>query len=431
MIKVYSNLTDSELFALVQRPQMEENSLDATINEVFSNVKSYGDEQLKRYTLQFDKVQILSIKVDEKSLFDAYNEIDLQLKAAILVAKSNIEKFHQAQLPSTVSLETMPGVKCIQKPIAIERVGIYIPGGTAPLFSTILMLAIPAMIAGCKEIVLCSPPTFNGAIHPAILATAYMCGITEVYQIGGSQAVAAMALGTESIKKVAKIFGPGNQYVTAAKEKAQKYGVAMDMPAGPSEVLVYADATCVPAYVAADLLSQAEHGVDSQVVCVVSNAEIATQINLAIADQIEELPRKNLAAKALENSLIIVEEDVDRAFAYINAYAPEHFIIASDNAENLAERVINAGSVFMGNYCPESVGDYASGTNHTLPTYGWASSYSGVNVDAFLRKVTFQSVTREGLVDLGKVVIIMAEAEQLQAHANAVKIRLMDQNISK
>lgn len=428
MIKVYSNLTDSELFDLVQRPQMEENSLDATINEVFNNVKSLGDEQLKKYTLLFDKVEISSIKVDNQHLVAAFENLDSELKSAIMIAKSNITKFHQAQMPKTVELETMTGVKCIQKPIAIERVGIYIPGGTAPLFSTILMLAIPAEIAGCKEVVLCSPPTHYGEIHPAILATAHICGVKEVYQVGGSQAVAAMALGTESIKKVAKIFGPGNQYVTAAKEKAQKYGVAMDMPAGPSEVLVYADVTCVPAYVAADLLSQAEHGVDSQVVCVVSKSYLAEQINAAVIDQLKDLPRKNLAEKALENSLIIIEENVDRAFAYINAYAPEHFIIASDDAEVLADRVINAGSVFMGNFCPESVGDYASGTNHTLPTYGWASSYSGVNVDAFLRKVTFQSVTCEGLMDLGKVVITMAEAEQLQAHANAVKIRLMDQN---
>jgi histidinol dehydrogenase len=329
-------------------------------------------------------------------------------------------------MPKDVEVETMKGVHCYQKAKAIERIGIYIPGGTAPLFSTILMLAIPAQIAGVKEIVLCSPPTYHGGIHPTILATSKICGIDQVSQIGGAQAIAAMAVGTRSIPKVSKIFGPGNQYVTAAKENAQNYGVAIDMPAGPSEVLVYADETCVPAYVAADLLSQAEHGIDSQVVAVVSNQEIGDSINVAIIDQLDALPRKDIAIKALENSHIIIEPNVIKAFEYINAYGPEHFIIASDHAEELAELTVNAGSVFLGNLCPEAVGDYASGTNHTLPTYGWAKSYSGVNIDTFMRKITFQKLTTEGMASLGPIVVKMAEAEQLQGHANAVKIRLKD-----
>lgn len=415
---------EADYKSLVQRPQMPKADMDEVIGEVFRLIAEKGDQGLKELTKKFDKTNISSIKLDRSDLQKAYESLDPILRDAILAAKANIEKFHKAQLPQQVKVTTMQGVECVQKAVPIERVGIYIPGGTAPLFSTILMLAIPAKIAGCSQVVLCSPPTYNGKIHPAILAVAYICDIDEVMQVGGSQAIAAMALGTETIGKVSKICGPGNQYVTAAKEKAQQYGVAIDMPAGPSEVLVYAGEDCVPQFVAIDLLSQAEHGADSQVVCVTPDVAIAKAISEEVDLLVAELPRKDMAVAALANSFIIVENDIDQAFAYINAYAPEHLIIASDQAGILAERVINAGSVFLGNWCPESVGDYASGTNHTLPTYGWAKSYNGVNVDTFMRKITFQTVTREGLVNLAGLVVPMAEAEQLQAHANAVKIRL-------
>lgn len=424
MIKKIYQPSKQQYYGLTKRPLFDKGDLDNTVQDVYDAIEEGGDDKLKSFTLQFDKVAISKIRVDNAILEEAYKQLPADLKKAIEGAKSNITKFHQAQLPQVIEVETMPGVICKQKAVGIERVGIYIPGGTAPLFSTILMLSIPAKIAGCKEIVLCSPPTFEGGIHPVILATAYMCGITEVMQVGGAQAIAAMAIGTQTIKKVSKIFGPGNQYVTAAKEKALTYGVAMDMPAGPSEVLVFADETCVPKFVAIDLLSQAEHGIDSQVVCVTTNVDLAEEIAQEIDLLISDLPRKEIASKALQNSCIIIDENLDSAFTFINNYAPEHLIIASDDAENLVERIINAGSVFLGNFCPESAGDYASGTNHTLPTYGWAKSYNGVNVDAYMRKITFQSVSKAALSDLGKLVIPMAEAEQLQAHANALKIRL-------
>lgn len=429
MVKIHINKSKEDLLHLTSRPVLEQLSLQTTIKEIFSLVQANGDEQLLAFTQKFDKTIINSVLISEEDVDKAFVQMDEKLKQAILTARDNILKFHKAQITEKVEVETMPGVFCYQKSVPIERVGIYIPGGTAPLFSTILMLAVPAQIAGVKEIILCSPPTHNGGIHPVILATAKICGITHICQVGGAQAIAAMSLGTQSIPKVTKIFGPGNQYVTAAKEFAQQFGVAIDMPAGPSEVLVYADETCQPSYVAADLLSQAEHGADSQVIAVVTSMKIAEEINQSLAKQIDLLPRKSIALKALENSHIIVEPDVHKAFEYINLYAPEHFIIASDNADSLSEMTINAGSVFLGNLCPEAAGDYASGTNHTLPTYGWAKSYSGVNLDTFMRKITFQKITNEGLRNVGPVVVIMAEAEQLQAHANAVKIRLNDVKI--
>jgi histidinol dehydrogenase len=426
MIRIHKDCSFDDLINITHRPMIDAADLQKVIADIYQGIITSGDAHLIELTKKFDKTDILSVKVDETSIDQAYETLDSELKVAIIKAQENIIKFHTAQLPNVVEVETMSGVYCYQKAKAIERIGIYIPGGTAPLFSTILMLAIPAKIAGVKEIVLCSPPTFKGGIHPTILATAKICGIDQVFQVGGAQAIAAMAVGTDAIPKVSKIFGPGNQYVTAAKENAQKYGVAIDMPAGPSEVLVYADDTCVPAYVAADLLSQAEHGIDSQVVAVVTNQVIADAINEAVIDQLEVLPRKDIAIKALQNSHIIIEPDRSKAFKYINAYGPEHFIIASDHAEDLSELTINAGSVFLGNLCPEAVGDYASGTNHTLPTYGWAKSYSGVNIDTFMRKITFQKLTKEGMSNLGPIVVKMAEAEQLQGHANAVKIRLKD-----
>ena len=426
MIKIHKDCSFDDLIKITHRPMIDAADLQKVIADIYQGIIASGDKHLIELTKKFDKTEVLSVKVDEMYIDQAYETLDNDLKIAILKAKENILKFHTAQLPNVVEVETMPGVFCYQKAKAIERIGIYIPGGTAPLFSTILMLAIPAKIAGVKKIVLCSPPTCNGAIHPTILATARICGIDQIFQVGGAQAIAAMAVGTSSIPKVSKIFGPGNQYVTAAKENAQKYGVAIDMPAGPSEVLVYADDTCIPAYVAADLLSQAEHGIDSQVVAVVTNQVIADAINEAVIDQLEGLPRKDIAIKALENSHIIIEPNRSKAFEYINVYGPEHFIIASDHAEDLSELTINAGSVFLGNLCPEAVGDYASGTNHTLPTYGWAKSYSGVNIDTFMRKITFQKLTKEGMSNLGPIVVKMAEAEQLQGHANAVKMRLKD-----
>lgn len=424
MIEIIYQPSQDQYKKLKQRPQLERSDMEIVIQKVYDGIAEGGDYELKALTKKFDGVDIPNIKVSDAEVMSAYKSLDADLKIAIEGAKANIMKFHEAQLSKGVEIETMPGVKCIQKSVAIERIGIYIPGGTAPLFSTILMLALPAQIAGCKEVVLCSPPTHEGKIHPVILATAHICGITEIMQVGGSQAIAAMAIGTASIKKVAKIFGPGNQYVTAAKEKAISYGVAIDMPAGPSEVLVYADETCNPSFVAIDLLSQAEHGIDSQVVCVTTTDVLADQIANEIEELVADLPRKDIIVQALKNSCIIIESEVDKAFKFINDYAPEHLIIASESASDLASKIVNAGSVFLGNFCPESVGDYASGTNHTLPTYGWAKSYSGVNVDSFTRKITFQSATPEGLVSLGKLVIPMAEAEHLQAHANAVKIRL-------
>ncbi len=418
-----TNLNDGFDF-YINRPQFSQADLTEKTTAIFHDVKQNGDEALFLLNKKFDGCESNILRVSQQELQNAAENLDKELKESILIAKENITKFHRAQIRESIKLVTSSGVVCEQRSVPITRVGLYIPGGTAPLFSTILMLAIPAQLAGCKEIVLCSPPNNNGKIHPTILAVASLCGIEEVYQVGGGQAVAAMTLGTKSIKKVHKIFGPGNQYVTAAKEMATKYGVAIDMPAGPSEVLVYADETSIPAFVASDLLSQAEHGVDSHVVCVVSSQALVNPILEEVELQLSKLPRRDLAKETLSNSLIIVEENVKKAFDYINEYAPEHLIISSENPDQYIAKIENAGSVFLGNFTPESAGDYASGTNHTLPTYGWAKSFSGVNIDSFTKKITYQNISREGILGLGKAIVNMAEGEQLQAHANAVKLRM-------
>jgi histidinol dehydrogenase len=415
---------NERLKELLERPQFLQVDLTNKVQDIFSDVINKGDEALFYYSNLFDGFNKKVLRVEESILLDSYNQLDIELRNAVVEAKENISKFHQAQIKEDIKVETSIGVFCEQKVVPIERVGLYIPGGTAPLFSTILMLAIPAKLAGCKEIVLCSPPNNAGGIHSTILAVAYMCGIKEVYQVGGSQAIAALTLGTESIKKVHKIFGPGNQYVTAAKQLATKYGVAIDMPAGPSEVLVYADESCNPAFVASDLLSQAEHGTDSHVVCVVSSKLLVDPILEQIEKQIVLLPRKELARETLKNSCIVVESNTDQAFEYINEYAPEHLIIASEQPDKYVDLIVNAGSVFLGNFTPESAGDYASGTNHTLPTYGWAKSFSGVNIDSFTKKITYQQITKDGILKLGNTIITMAEGEQLKAHANAVRLRM-------
>jgi len=390
-------------------------------------VRENGDDALLKYTKEFDQVQLQSIALSEVIKESAEHAIPNSLKTAIQLAKENIEKFHLSQLQKMERIETMPGVWCWRKSVGIENVGIYIPGGTAPLFSTVLMLGIPAKIAGCKNIILCTPPNNDkGEVHPAIIYAATLVGVTHIYTVGGVQAIAAMAYGTATIPKVHKIFGPGNQYVTAAKQLVQQSGVAIDMPAGPSEVCVWADDSAIPSFVAADLLSQAEHGVDSQVLLVASNEKIVENVQAELAVQLAQLPRKDIAAKALENSKAIIIENKLEALELINQYAPEHLIMSIENAEIVAEKVVNAGSVFIGNYSPESVGDYASGTNHTLPTNGYANAYSGVSVDSFVKKITFQQLTERGLVNIGKAVMEMAGAEGLDAHENAVAVRLND-----
>jgi histidinol dehydrogenase len=412
---------------ILKRPLFDASTLEATVKDVLSQVKEGGDAAVRKFTLQFDKADIGDLRVSDKEIDDAGKFMAEELKQAISIAQSNIEKFHKAQLRGEEFVETMPGVKCWRKIVAIEKVGLYVPGGTAPLFSTILMLAIPAKLAGCKQIVLCSPPSADGTLHPAILFTAGVVGITKIFRVGGVQAIAAMSYGTESIPRVNKIFGPGNQYVTCAKQLVQKEGTAIDLPAGPSEVAVYADETCDPHFIASDLLSQAEHGIDSQVLFVTTQSWLVDEVLKAIDDQIVLLPRKNIAIKALENSKAILVKTESDAMDVINEYAPEHLILACANADDVAEKVINAGSVFLGNYSPESVGDYASGTNHTLPTNGHAKAYSGVSIDSFVKKITFQKLTREGLNNLGTTVELMADAEGLIAHRNAVTIRRNNQ----
>jgi histidinol dehydrogenase len=416
--------TSEEIAQFVERPKMEKGQLTEKVVEIFNKIKFEGDSAINHFNATYDRFESHSIKVTEDELKSAYEALDVDLLNALYVAKENIYKFHSAQRFNDISVETFNGVQCMQKALPIQKVGLYIPGGTAPLFSTILMLAIPAQIAGCKEIVLCSPPNSGDGINKTILGVAHLCGIKKVYNVGGAQAVAAMSIGTETIPKVDKIFGPGNQFVTAAKEMATQYGTAIDMPAGPSEVLVFGDKTANPAFIASDLLSQAEHGVDSHAVAIVTSIELAEKVRAELEIQINALPRKDLAIETFKNSSIMVCTDVHKAFDIINLYAPEHFIIASDNADKYIDLIENAGSVFLGNYTPESAGDYASGTNHTLPTYGWARSYSGVNLDTFMKKITFQSISKEGLKALGPTIIKMAEEEQLQAHANAVSIRL-------
>lgn len=409
---------------LLQRPVFDTRELEATVSAILADVKANGDAALRKYTRQFDKVTLTDIRVTAAEFEAADAILDESLKNAIRQAALNIEAFHRAQVESVTMIETMPGVQCWRKPVGIEKVGLYIPGGTAPLFSTILMLAIPARLAGCNEIVLCTPPGKDGLVHPAVLWAAHFTGITQVFKTGGVQAIGAMAYGTESVPKVYKIFGPGNQYVTCAKQLVNSAGIAIDMPAGPSEVAVFADDACVPAFVAADLLSQAEHGADSQVLLVTTSEKVMVEVEKEVAVQLALLPRKDLAAKALDNSKLILVKDRDEAMDMLNDYAPEHLIMACENDEALATRVINAGSVFLGNYSPESAGDYASGTNHTLPTNGYATAYSGVSVDSFVKKITFQRLTREGLLALAPSIEAMAAAEGLDAHKNAVSIRI-------
>jgi histidinol dehydrogenase len=424
-MKIYTNPDKSTWRELLQRPVFETASLEKTVFEILQSVKNEGDTAVKRFTAQFDQVEIENLRVNETEIQEAIQSLNEDLKQAIHIAKANIEKFHTQQIQPIEVVETMPGVRCWRKSVGIEKVGLYIPGGTAPLFSTVLMLGVPAKLAGCKEIILCSPPNKQGKIHPAILYTANLVGVTKVFKTGGVQAIGAMAYGTESIPQVYKIFGPGNQYVTAAKQLVNKSGIAIDMPAGPSEVLVCADASANPAFVAADLLSQAEHGVDSQVVLVAFDNQLVTKINAEIKVQLANLPRKDIAAKALKNSLAIIIKNEAEALDLINEYAPEHLILSLENAEIFAEHIINAGSIFLGHYTPESVGDYASGTNHTLPTNGFAKAYSGVSLDSFVKKITFQQLTKEGLQNVGPAVEKMAAAEELEAHKMAVSIRLM------
>ncbi|MDC1081435.1 histidinol dehydrogenase [Flavobacteriaceae bacterium] len=427
-MKQYINPNSKDWSALLERPTANYKDLEPLVDQVFLQVKSKGDEALIDYTLEFDKQKLTSFSVEPVAYDRAKKSISSDLKKAIQQAKSNIESFHTAQKTDKVSVETQPGVECWQEKRPIESVGLYIPGGSAPLFSTILMLAIPAKIAGCKEIVLCTPPDSKGNIPDVILYTAHLCGVTQVFKVGGIQAIAAMTFGTETIPKVFKIFGPGNQYVTVAKQMATQYQVAIDMPAGPSELLVVADQSANAAYVASDLLSQAEHGTDSQVVLITTYLPILEKVSAEIEKQLALLPRKTIAKQAIENSKMIAFESNKDAIAFINQYGPEHYIICMEEQELYIDQITNAGSVFIGNYTPESAGDYASGTNHTLPTNGYAKQYSGVNLDSFLKQMTFQKISKKGIQNLGPSIELMAEAEGLQAHKNAVSIRLNDLN---
>ena len=425
-MQVFEEPSKQDWEALLQRPNFEAAELLPKVQSILDAVALEGDAALLRFSATFDQVQLKSLCIDPALIQAAEALVAPALKTAIQSAKVNIEIFHQAQLKKEEKIETMPGVWCWRKSVGIEKVGIYIPGGTAPLFSTVLMLGIPAKLAGCKEVILCTPPRKDGTVDPAILYAAGLAGIQQIYTIGGAQAIAAMAYGTATVPKVFKIFGPGNQYVTAAKQLVQQQGVAIDMPAGPSEVCVYADETAVPSFVAADLLSQAEHGADSQVLLIASNSNIVEQVQLELTQQLADLPRADFATKALGHSKAIVIASREDAIQLINAYAPEHLILSVDNALVVAEKIINAGSVFIGNYSPESVGDYASGTNHTLPTNGYAKAYSGVSVDSFVKKITFQQLTEMGLKNIAQTVIQMASGEQLEAHAQAVAIRVKD-----
>ena len=414
----------ADLSSWLSRPVLDTRMLEQSVAAILAEVKEGKDAAVKKYAQLFDKVSLDSLEVGAAEIDKGAAQVGEPLKAAIRAARDHIEAFHRVQQQQPEIVETAPGVRCWRKTVAIEKVGLYIPGGTAPLFSTLLMLGIPARIAGCREIVLCSPPDRQGSLHPAILYAAQLIGVTKIFKAGGVQAIGAMAYGTETIPQVYKIFGPGNQYVTAAKQLIQKDGVAIDMPAGPSEVAVYADDSANPDFVAADLLSQAEHGADSQVILVSMSRQLVERVGAAIDRQLASLPRADTARKALENSRAFLVTDERQAMDILNEYAPEHLILSCRNPEALAERVINAGSVFLGHYSPESVGDYASGTNHVLPTNGYARAYSGVSLDSFVKKITFQQLTREGIRYIGPTVELMAEAEGLQAHANAVRVRL-------
>jgi histidinol dehydrogenase len=424
MLAVYEYPEKKAWKNLLQRPGLNDSSLEASVSNILKEVKQTGDEAVKRFATMFDKVTIKNLMVTSEEINAAFSLVDEKLKEAIQQAKSNIEKFHQAQIQPEEVIETMPGIKCWRKPVPIEKVGLYIPGGSAPLFSTLLMLAIPAKIAGCKNIILCSPPNKEGKLHPAILYAAKLIGITQIFKAGGAQAIGAMAYGTVTIPKVYKIFGPGNQYVTYAKQLVQKDGMAIDMPAGPSEVAVLADETAKASFVAADLLSQAEHGNDSQAILVTTSDRLATDTKAEMEKQLSVLPRKGIAEDAIKNSRIFLVRNIKEGIELINEYAPEHLIISCSDDESIAGKIVNAGSVFLGNYSPESVGDYASGTNHTLPTNGYAKAYSGVSVDSFIKKITFQKLSKEGLNQISKTVETMAEAEGLEAHVNAVRVRV-------
>lgn len=423
-MKIIADPGRNEWQSLLQRPTLDNSKLEAVVEQILEEIKQHGDQSLLALTKHFDGVLLTDIKVSASETAEAGSLLSDDLKKAILQAKENIYRFHIKQVTPAERIETMQGIQCWRKSVGIEKVGLYIPGGSAPLFSTVLMLGIPASIAGCKEIILCTPPGKDGKIHPAVLFAARVAGITQVFKAGGAQAIAAMAYGTATIPAVYKIFGPGNQYVTCAKQMIQRKGIAIDMPAGPSEVCVLADETADPAYVAADLLSQAEHGADSQVLLVGTSLQVIEKINKEVDVQLQLLPRKDITAKALTNSKAIMLKDLDTALELINVYAPEHLIISCKDDELIAERVINAGSVFLGNFSPESVGDYASGTNHTLPTNGYAKVHGGVSVDSFVKKITYQKLSLQGLQNIATTVIDMAEAEGLQAHANAVKIRI-------
>ena len=423
-MNVYKNPNKTEWRALTERPKMEKEELSKLVRKILNDVKKNRDQALLQYGKKFDNVKLEQLGVSDIEIAKAQSLVSYPLKAAIEIAKQNIEKFHASQKVEEQLIETTKGVECWRKSVGIEKVGLYIPGGTAPLFSTILMLGIPANLAGCREIILCTPPNQDGEINPAILYTANLIGINQIYKVGGAQAIAAMAYGTETIPQVYKIFGPGNQFVTKAKELIQQDGIAIDMPAGPSEVLVIADETSNPAFIAADLLSQAEHGADSQVILLSNSESIINQSLTEVEKQLAQLPRKEIAMQALKNSKSILLNNMDDCIDFSNLYAPEHLIIASENASNYSDKIINAGSVFLGNYSCESAGDYASGTNHTLPTNGFAKNYSGVSLDSFQKKISFQKLSKEGLKNIGPAIEIMAEAEELFGHKNAVSIRL-------
>lgn len=427
-MKVIQQPNKSEWSALVKRPSLNQKHLAGTVGDIIERVKIEGDNALRAYAKQFDGVELNKLQASNTEIMAAAEQVSDDLKAAIQVAYNNITTFHKAQQIQENVVVTSPGVKCWRKSVAIEKVGLYIPSGSAPLFSTILMLGIPAQLAGCKEIILCTPPNKAGKINPAILYTANLAGITKLFKVGGAQAIAAMAYGTATIPQTYKIFGPGNQYVTKAKEMVQQSGVAIDMPAGPSEVLVIVDETCNPAFVAADLLSQAEHGTDSQVILLSDSKNVIDSCMAQVDEQVVQLPRKDTALKALENSTAIVCSSLNECFELSNYYAPEHLIIASQRASDYTDKVANAGSVFLGNFSCESAGDYASGTNHTLPTNGYAKNYSGVSLDSFVKKITFQELNEEGMKNIGPSIELMAEAEELMAHKNAVSIRLKEIN---
>ena len=427
MNKIYNPKPES-WSELLKRPTQTIEDIEVTVKEIFKEVQKKGDAAVAKYTSLFDGVVLGNYEVSKAEIDQAIDSVSIELKEAIQLAKSNIEKFHAAQKTEKVVVETIEGVNCWQEKRPIQKIGLYIPGGTAPLFSTVLMLAVPAKIAGCKEIVLCSPPDKKGNINPAILYAANLCGVTKILKVGGIQAIAAMTFGTQLIPKVFKIFGPGNQFVTVAKQLATQFGVAIDMPAGPSELLIVADDSAVPAFIASDLLSQAEHGTDSQVILVSTSKMLIDEVEKEVQSQMEVLPRKAIAEKAIANSKLIFVENDTIALDLINEYGPEHFIICCKNEEFYVANIENAGSIFIGNYTPESAGDYASGTNHTLPTNGYAKNYSGVNLDSFTKAMTFQKISAIGIQNIGSAIEIMAEAEGLQAHKNAVTLRLKDLN---